>query len=106
MSISEQMRAAVNFSPRRLAHANLYVRDLEESERFYVDVCGLNVVFREPAIHAIFLSNGSSHHDVAIMEVSRDAKPGDGERRRAKPGLNHLGFEMENEKALVDAYRR
>ena len=102
----------VMFSPRRLGHANLFVGDLERSSEFYTNVCGLSEVFREPPIKAIFLSNGSSHHDVALIEVSRKArKAGDGsslisEKRGMRPGLNHFGWEMENEAVLLEAYER
>ena len=60
----------------------------------------------------MFLSNGATHHDVALMEVSNEPRVGIGghvqvsSERGSRPGLNHLGFEMESEAALVDAYRR
>ena len=102
----------VMFAPRRLGHANLFVGELERSMEFYTQVCGLSEVFREPPIKAGFLSNGSSHHDVALIEVSRrPRKAGDGsplvtKGRGATPGLNHFGWEMENEDLLVEAYQR
>ena len=68
--------SSVMFSPRRLGHANLFVGELERSSDFYTNVCGLTEVFREPPIKAIFLSNGSSHHDVALIEVSKRARKG------------------------------
>lgn len=97
------------FRPRRIAHVNLFVRDLHESLAFYRDVCGFVPVFDEPGISAVFLSNGNSHHDIALMEVSHVERTGlDGhvqvERGRgARAGLNHLGFEMETEADLVRA---
>ena len=103
---------SVMFSPRRLGHANLFVGELERSSEFYTKVCGLSEVFREPPIKAIFLSNGSSHHDVALIEISaRARKAGDGsslisEKRGMRPGLNHFGWEMENELVLLEAYER
>ena len=102
----------IRFRPRRLAHGNFFVRDVETSLDFYHQVCGLRLVFREPGINAVFLSNGNSHHDVALMGISKQARIGrDGQvqvsqGRGAKPGLNHLGFEMATEANLVDAWRR
>lgn len=100
----------VHFAPRRLAHANIFVRDLKESLAFYSAVCGLTEVFAEPAVDMVFLSNGSSHHDVALMQIARKDRGGRDGRvattRGSEPGLNHLGWEMENEKVLVDAYKR
>jgi catechol 2,3-dioxygenase len=106
------MSLDVRFSPRRLGHLNMFVRDVEKSAAFYRDVCGFQVVFREDGISMIFMSNGNTHHDLGLMEITdatrigRDGhvqvKPGAGKT----PGLNHLGFEMETEFGLVEAYRR
>src|SRR5262245_47037561 len=99
----------MTFAPRRLAHVNLYVGDLGASVEFYRDVCGIEVVFAEPGIEAVFLSNGNSHHDIALMQASdREHLGRDGEvqvsaERGRLPGLNHLAFEVESEAALVDA---
>ena len=99
------------FAPRRLAHVNLWVRDQRTSLEFYRDVCGLRPVFDEPGIGAVFLSNGSSHHDLALMQtmaVDRVGRAGQVQIPASvgnHPGLNHLGFEMENEAALVRAHR-
>jgi catechol 2,3-dioxygenase len=100
------------FRPRRLVHANLFVSDLERSMTFYQKVCGLREVFREEAIQAGFLSNGNTHHDLALMQASGQKRVGrdgfvqlDG-GRGTKAGLNHFGFEMENERALVEAFKR
>jgi catechol 2,3-dioxygenase len=109
---SNDGREGVRFRPRRLAHGNFFVTNLEVSTAFYVDVCGLNLVYREPGIHATFLSNGSSHHDAALMEVSAAARIGrDGQvqvpaGRGHTAGLNHLAFEMESEAQLVAACQR
>ena len=103
---------AVRFSPRRLGHVNLYVGDLDRAFAFYHDVCGLELVFDEPGIYARFLSNGNSHHDLAIMQATgRELRGRDGhvqvtKERGAAPGLNHLAFEMDTEAHLVQAIRR
>lgn len=95
------------FAPRRFAHVNLYVSDLERSLGFYRDICGLTPVFEEPGIEAWFLSNGNTHHDIALMQASsgelrgRDGHVQKTSVRGAEPGLNHLAFEMESEASLV-----
>ena len=74
----------------------MFVGELERSMEFYTKVCGLSEVFREPPIKAGFLSNGSSHHDVALIEISaRARKAGDGsslisEKRGMRPGTEPL----------------
>lgn len=103
----------VEFKPRRLGHVNLYVSDLERSITFYEKVCGIELVRREPEIRGGFHSNGNTHHDIGLIEVSkgidrrgRDGKVQIAASRGTKVGLNHLGWEMENEADLVTAYKR
>jgi catechol 2,3-dioxygenase len=111
-TLERQRAAAVSFGPRRLGHANLFVSALERSMAFYNKVAGLEEVRREPGIAAGFLTNGNTHHDVGMIQVTTEARTGVGghmqiPRGRGKePGLNHLGWEMENEAELVAAYRR
>ena len=109
----EQMTETVRFGPRRLGHVNLFVENLERSMQFYEGVCGIEEVAREPGIGAGFLSNGNTHHDVGLIQISDGtAKRGrDGHlqipaERGKRAGLNHLGWELENEVELVAAYRR
>ena len=58
----------VDFKPRRLGHVNLFVGDLEKSTSFYTEVAGIELVRREPGIDAVFVSNGNTHHDIALMQ--------------------------------------
>jgi len=87
----------------------MYVGDLARSVAFYRDVCGVELVFAEPGIEAMFLSNGNSHHDLALMQASerehvgRDGQVQVAAARGRFPGLNHLAFEIESEAALVAA---
>jgi catechol 2,3-dioxygenase len=107
MTMQAELSQRVRFRPRRLGHANLFVSDLERSMAFYTKVCGLEGVRREPEIKAGFMSNGNTHHDVGLVQVSAAARAGPGGQVRGRQaGLNHLGFEMENEVELVAAYQR
>ncbi|GAA1697552.1 dioxygenase [Mycolicibacterium murale] len=111
MSRSSPASTAIpaTFSPRRLCHLNIYVADLARSLAFYRDLCGLTVVFDEPGVGASFLSNGNSHHDLALMQTSsdnlvgRDGKVQKAATRGTEPGLNHLAWEMRTERELVAA---
>ncbi len=97
---------------RRIGHANMFVKHdgLEESVGFYRDVVGLEVVRREPEIAAALLSCGQTHHDVAVVEVAEEARLGaDGSvqiaaSRARKTGMNHFGWETNNEADLVEAH--
>jgi catechol 2,3-dioxygenase len=110
--MNAQAKPPVKIAPRRLGHLNLFVTDVEASGKFYSDVCGFQEVFREPGISMIFMSNGNTHHDLGLMEITDGQRIGrDGHVQVAggngkRPGLNHLGFEMETESALVDAFKR
>ncbi len=100
------------FRPRRLGHVNLWVEDLARSERFYNRTCGLSVEFREPDLVATFLGTGHTPHDLGMIQTTKGVDrygrngllqlPGS---IGLKPGLNHLAWELQNEKALVDAFR-
>ena len=112
MGQNQSAQLNVRLGPRRLGHANIFVSDVEKASGFYSVVCGVRGVFREPGIMAIFHSNGNSHHDVGLMQVAEQPRIGRGGHvqvssgRGFAPGLNHLGFEMENEKTLVAAWER
>ena len=102
----------VDFRPRRLGHVNLFVGDLEESTAFYTDIAGIELVRREPGIDAVFVSNGNTHHDIALMQCKGGAeRRGRGgyvqasSYRGEAPGLNHLAWEMESEAVLVERLR-
>lgn len=88
------------FIPRRMGHANLYVYDYERIYDFYNHVIGYNQAYVQPQKRAIFLTNGNTYHDLALME----GLPFDPINQR-RSGLNHIAFELETEKDLVDGWR-
>jgi catechol 2,3-dioxygenase len=100
----------VPFVPRRLGHINLYISNLERSFEFYNRVLGLALVFDEKELFARFLSNGNSHHDVALMQTTKEQLHGRDGKPQGRPsapvGLNHLAFEMASEAGLVEGIRR
>jgi|JI10StandDraft_1071094.scaffolds.fasta_scaffold91399_2 catechol 2,3-dioxygenase len=88
------------FQPRRLGHANFFVRDYERAFEFYNRVSGFEEVYRQPDLPGSFLSNGNTYHDFALTDLScRFAPPGQ------QAGLFHLAFEVETEADLVEGYR-
>jgi catechol 2,3-dioxygenase len=103
---------AAGFRPRRLGHANLFVGELEKSVEFYSRVAGIELVRREPAIQAAFHSNGNTHHDIGMIQCSGGERRGvDGyvqpsSFRGHRPGLNHLGWEVNSEADLIKAIER
>jgi catechol 2,3-dioxygenase len=118
MSIVEQSATDLRsvpryFRPRRLGHVNLWVNDIQVSEKFYHEICGLTVEFWEPDLIATFLGTGHTPHDLGMMQTTRGVNrygrngllqlPG---TVGLAPGLNHLAWELENEADLVAAWRR
>jgi catechol-2,3-dioxygenase len=81
----------------RLNHAVLYVRDLDESVRFYTQVLGFAPVPMTPDGFrgAAFLrAPGSTNdHDLGLFEIGHDAGPSGAGRTTV--GLYHLAWEVD-----------
>ena len=112
MQVQTHKADAAMFCPRRIGHANLFVGELERSIQFYNKICGFELVFREPHFTMGFLSNGNTHHDLGLVQATDKQLIGRGGHvqvragKGVKSGLNHFGWEMENERLLVEAYKR
>ncbi len=75
--------------PQGLDHANLHVRDVEASMRFYTEVLGLGVrevMRRDESGRATFVELGAGDQTVFLME-QRDYRP---PAERSERGLNHI----------------
>jgi catechol 2,3-dioxygenase len=88
------------FEARRLTHFNIQVQDVNECVDFYRDVVGFNVAYERPLINAVFFSNQSTYHDLAVMDAHGPLGTGH------ETVLHHLAFELENEVELVASYQR
>jgi catechol 2,3-dioxygenase len=62
-------------NPKGVGHVVLKVRDLDRSARFYREVIGLKEVARFRGRMVFFSATGANHHDLAILEVGKDAVP-------------------------------
>lgn len=102
----------IRYRPRRLGHVNLFVTDFRRSMDFYKAVCGFHESARETSSGSGFLSNGSTHHDVGLSDITLFTRyiMGRGLKRLPnhmdRPGLYHFGWEMATEADLVAAYQR
>ena len=92
----------MGFKPKYLGHANLYVRDVERSEKFYTEVLGLHVNERRPGSAVFMSANVDESHELAVMQVGPDAPLPEGGR----VGLNHIAWRMDTFDDLKDVYRR
>lgn len=86
-----------------LGHVVFYVRNLEDSVKFYMQAAGLELRGRIFGGRGALLSGGRTHHELLLIEVG-DA-PGPMQGRRI--GLYHTGWKVGNSVAeLEDVYRR
>ena len=78
---------------QRLNHAVLYVRDVERSVAFYVDVLGFRVVTGFPGAAFLQAAGSTNDHDLGLFQVGMGAAAsGAG---RTSVGLYHLAWEVD-----------
>ena len=58
-------------TPRKLGHVGIYVKDLERSKKFYIDVVGLKVSDEFPA-RAVFMRCSHDHHDTVLFQLAAE----------------------------------
>ncbi|MGH9190332.1 MAG: VOC family protein [Acidimicrobiales bacterium] len=91
---------------KELGHLVLYVRDLEQSRRFYRDVLGWTEVGGEEPLGmpAAAFSSGRTHHELLLIEVGPGAAALPAGRR---VGLYHFGLKIgETDDELREAVTR
>jgi len=78
------------FTLGKIGHVALYVKDIEASARFYVDVLGFRIsdIYGDDMMPggAVFLRCNPDHHGVALFRATEDNPAG--------AGLHHLAFEV------------
>jgi catechol 2,3-dioxygenase len=73
-----------------LGHVVLYVRDLEQSVKFYVQVVGLQLTGKVFRGRAAILTGGRTHHELLLIEIGEAPGPLTGRRL----GLYHVGWKV------------
>ena len=86
--------------PMQLGHANIRVRDVERSEKFYTEALGLHVTHRRGS--TVFLSAREHSHELAIGAMGSDVEGPDNTRL----GTNHFAWEMASFEDLQAMYRQ
>ena len=86
-----------------LGHVVFYVRNLEQSLRFYTEIVGLLVQGKIFNGRAALLSGGSTHHELLLIQVGDVQGPLQGKRI----GLYHVGWKVgESMQVLQQVYKR
>lgn len=91
------------FRARRITHANVFIENLAATMDFYTQVAGLEEMYRTPATGGGFVGNGNTHHDMGFLDIKG---PLGFRAPNGRPGLYHMGFELERETDLVAGYER
>ncbi len=78
---------------QRLNHAVLYVRDVDRSVRYYVDVLGFHPLRQMPGAAFLRAEGSTNDHDLGLFAVGDEAQAsGAG---RGAVGLYHLAWEVD-----------
>jgi catechol 2,3-dioxygenase-like lactoylglutathione lyase family enzyme len=80
-----------------LTHLHLVVRDLERSLRFYVDVFGMEEMFREGA-NMVFLRTPGARDTITL-----NADPSEADQAGRRGGVGHFGFRLRDPSQLEAA---
>ncbi len=84
----------------KIGHVVLKVSDLEKSAEWYSNVLGMEVMTRAVDFPMIFLSFGTQHHDIALMQAREGASEGG-------IGLAHVAMQIDGgEEELRRLYGR
>ncbi len=78
--------------PKTLGHVVLRVRELKKAESFYTNILSLNVQARFENKMVFLTSNFDSSHELALMEIGKDA-PGPDPNR---VGLYHTAWRYDS----------
>jgi catechol 2,3-dioxygenase len=81
-------------------HVVLKVRNLAESDAFYREMLGLELVAKRGRMW--FYSAGAHTHDLALIEIGVNGKVPSVDNT----GLLHLCFDVKNEEALLRMYKK
>ncbi len=92
----------MSYRPRYLGHVNIFVRNVERSQKWYEDVLGLHTYEYRPGWAAFMSADIDQSHEVALMQLGDDAAG----QNKGQVGLNHMAWMMASIDDLKESYRR
>ena len=91
----------MSYKPKYLGHVNIFVRDVERSQKWYSDLLGLHTYDFKPGRAAFMSADTEQSHEIALMQVPADAP----DLQPGQVGLNHMAWMMESLDDLKEAYQ-
>lgn len=98
----QKERAARGVTVRELGHVSFFVRDLDASRRFYIDVLGLTETGTGKNGRIVFFSAGRHHHDISCELMRAEGPP---PQPHGVPGLYHVAFDIGESRADLTTAR-
>jgi len=92
----------MGYTPKYLGHVNIFVRNVEQSQKWYADVLGLHTYDFMPGRAAFLSADREQSHEVALIQVGDEA-PG---QEKGQVGLNHMAWMMHSLDDLKEIYQR
>ncbi|MQF68752.1 hypothetical protein FIM12_00240 [SAR202 cluster bacterium AD-804-J14_MRT_500m] len=92
----------MGITPRQLGHLVIKVRDVQRSEKFYVEYLGLHVTGRADTGMVFMSANDKSSHELALQPVSGEAP----DLSTEGVGLAHMAWQMDSFDDLRDVYNK
>ena len=92
----------MGYTPRKLGHVNIFVRNAERSRDWYEDLLGLHTHGFTPGCAAFMSADVGNSHEIALLQVGEDAPA----PQRGQIGLNHMAWYMDTLSDLEEIYHR
>ena len=90
------------YTPRKLGHVNIFVRNAQRARDWYADLLGLHCYGFRPGGAAFMSADLENSHEIALTEVGENALGPQG----GQVGLNHMAWYMDTLEDLKELYHR
>ena len=91
----------MSYKPKFLGHVNIFVRNVERSQKWYEDVLGLHTYDLRPGNAAFMSADLDQSHEVALVQVGEEAAG----PQAGQVGLNHMAWMMHSLEDLKELYQ-
>ena len=92
----------MGYTPKYLGHVNMFVRNAEESRKWYEDLLGLHTYSIRPGRAAFMSADLDQSHEIALIQLGDEAMG----PQKGQVGLNHMAWRMETLDDLKELYHR